>query len=144
METAKSTQKVSAEQVRAEVHRYWSVFANKDSEQLADYYAAEASVFSSVSSRPEPGRLAAARRQREYFHAKAALRASVGMIDVVLLSDNAAVASYTFQFHAIRNTGTASQSEENITNGRASQVFIIDLDGKLRIVHEHLSALDKH
>src|SRR3954462_95145 len=138
MEPTKLSHKINADQVKAEVQRFWNVFVNKDADQLTDFYAAEATVFSSLSSRPEPGRLAAARRQREYFHARAALRASVAALDVVVLNDTAAVASYTFQFHAMRNAGTASQIEENITNGRATQVFILDLDGKTLIVHEHL------
>lgn len=139
-------QKISVEQVKGEVHRFWNTFSSKDAQGLADFYSPEASVFSSVASRSEPGRLAAARRQREYFHARASLRASVGAIDVVLLGDHAAVASYTFQFHASKVASSITENvEEDIKNGRASQVFAYDPDGKLRIVHEHLSAVEtKH
>ena len=136
--------KISADQIKAEVQRFWNTFTNKNAEQLMEFYSPEASVFSSVTSRPEPGRLAAARRQREYFHGKSSLRASVGMIDVVLLGDVAAVASYTFQFHASKvASGLTDQADEDITAGRATQVFALDPDGNLRIVHEHLSSVDK-
>jgi ketosteroid isomerase-like protein len=136
--------KLSAEQVKGEVLRFWNAFSDKSAEQLMEFYAPESSVFSSVSNRSEPGRLAAARRQREYFHAKSTLRTSVGPIDVILLGDNAAVASYTFQFHASKVASTfGPPSEEDIRNGRASQVFALDPDGKVRIMHEHLSAIDK-
>src|SRR5919112_4270903 len=134
-----ATEKLTPEQVKLEVVRFWNVFMDKNAEALMDFYSAESTVFSSVSARPEPGRLAAARRHREYFHKNAAIRASVGMMDVVMLGDAAAVASYTFQFHATRMEGADKHTiQEDITAGRATQVFILDHDGKVRIVHEHL------
>lgn len=137
-------EKLTAEQIKAEVHRFWNSFSNKMSDQLMEFYAPEASVFGSSSTRSEPGRLAAARRQREYFHAKSTIRATPGLIDVVMLGDYAAVANYTFQFHASKVAGSFGAAvEEDIRNGRASQVFAYDPDGKLRIVHEHLSHVDK-
>lgn len=137
-------QKLTIDHIKAEVQRFWSAFSNKKSEELMEFYGPEASVFGSSSTRSEPGRLAAARRQREYFHAKSTLRAQPGMIDVVLLGDHAAVASYTFTFHASKvATGLNAAAEEDIRNGRATQVFAYDPDGKLRIVHEHLSHVDK-
>ncbi|HUR36973.1 MAG TPA: nuclear transport factor 2 family protein [Terriglobales bacterium] len=137
-------QKLTTDLIKGEVHRFWTAFSNKKSDELMEFYAPEASVFGSSSTRPEPGRLAAARRQREYFHAKSTLRATPGMIDVILLGDHAAVASYTFTFHASKvASGLGAATEEDIRNGRATQVFAYDPDGKLRIVHEHLSHVDK-
>jgi hypothetical protein len=60
-----------------------------------------------------------------------------------LIGDSGAVASYNFQFHANRAAALGKTEEEDIKNGRATQVFMLDVDGKLRIVHEHLSTLDK-
>jgi hypothetical protein len=135
---------ISSEQVKLEVQRYWTVFMDKNAEVLMEFYSAESSVFSSLTARPEPGRLAAARRQREYFHKDAAIRATTGMVEVVMLGERSAVASYTFQFHATRMEGADRHtSEEDIKNGRATQVFIVDHDEKIRIVHEHLSAIEK-
>jgi ketosteroid isomerase-like protein len=134
--------RITEQLIRAEVQRYWNAFTGKDAESLMHFYAPEASVFNSSVSRSEPGRLAAARRQREYFHAGAQLRASTSALDVVLLGDTAAVASYNFQFHALKTT-LSGTSEEDIQNGRATQVFAYDPDGKLRIVHEHFSLPDK-
>ena len=139
------TQPITEDLIKVEVQRFWKTFADKNAEQLMDFYSAESTVFSSVSARCEPGRLAAARRQREYFHKTADLRASTGSVEVMMLGDNAAVASYNFQFHAMRLEGADKHAtQEDITQGRATQVFISDLDGKVRIVHEHLSAIDKH
>ncbi|MDP9266761.1 MAG: nuclear transport factor 2 family protein [Acidobacteriota bacterium] len=135
----------TADQVRAEVQRFWNAFAGKDAQTLADFYAHESSVFGSSATRSEPGRLAATRRQREYFGAHSTLKATLGAIDVAILADGgAAVADYTFQFHASKvMTALGSVTEENIKHGRATQVFAFDPDGKVRIVHEHLSTVDK-
>ena len=136
---------LSVDQVRAEVQRFWNAFAGKDAQTLADFYAHEASVFGSDATRSEPGRLAATRRQREYFGAHSTVKATLGMIEVLLLADGAAaVADYTFQFNASKvMTALGSMTEENIKHGRATQVFAFDPDGKVRIFHEHLSTVDK-
>jgi ketosteroid isomerase-like protein len=133
---------VTADQIRSEVKRFWDVFSSKKANELAAFYAPEASVFGSLSSRPEPGRLAAARREREYFHPACNLRASTGAVEVHMAGDSGGVASYIFEFHATQvgaNGGGKSGAEESIRNGRATQVFALDPDGNLRIVHEHFS-----
>lgn len=135
---------MTVEQVQAEVARFWSVLTSKSLEALEDFYAHESMVFGTANSRPEPGRLAAIRRQREYFHPQTNLRAQTSAVDVFLIGDSAAVATYTFQFHASRaKIGVEKSSEEHVLNGRATQVFMIDADGRPRIVHEHLSVVHK-
>ena len=138
--------KLTPDVVKGEVQRFWNVFVDKNADQLMEFYGPESSVFSSVTSRQEPGRLAAARRQREYFQKHSVLRATPSMIDVIMLGDHAAVASYNFSFHASKLAGVVNTTaqEEDIKNGRATQVFQYDTDGKLRILHEHLSSVDKH
>ena len=132
--------KLTVDQVKGAVRRFWDVFTTKSAEGLAEFYAHESSVFGSQSTRSEPGRLAAARRNREYFHSHSVLKASTGDIEVVLLGESAAVASYTFKFHATKVASILEKAgEENIQHGRATQVFALDPGGVLRIVHEHLS-----
>src|SRR5262245_44460279 len=104
--------KLSADQVKGEVQRFWNAFMEKNAEQLMEFYAPDSSVFSSVSARTEPGRLAAARRQREYFHKLSSVRATTGTIDVVLLGNDCAVANYMFQFHATKVQSTLGQGSE--------------------------------
>ncbi|HWR37273.1 MAG TPA: nuclear transport factor 2 family protein [Clostridia bacterium] len=131
---------LTPETVRAEIEKFWNAFTSKSAEALEEFYAHESSVFGSTATRPEPGRLAATRRKREYFTANSQLRSQVGLIDIVMLGDTAAVASYTFQFHASRiATATAKSSDEHILHGRATQVFAVDHDGSIRIFHEHFS-----
>ena len=136
--------KLTTEQIRGEVLRFWNVFMEKNAEALMNFYAPDSSVFSSVSSRVEPGRLAAARREREYFHAKASVRSTTGNVEVILVSDTAAVANYNFTFHATKVGGASASAEEDIKQGRATQVFRLEPDGRVLIVHEHLSSVDKH
>src|SRR5262245_47859523 len=136
--------KLTVEQVKGEVQRFWNIFVEKNAEHLMEFYGPESSVFSSVTARPEPGRLAAARREREYFHKASVLRATPGPVDVIMIGEHAAVASYNFQFHATKVASSFAQAtQEDIEHGRATQVFQYDADGKLRIVHEHLSSVDK-
>lgn len=132
--------KLNSERVQAEVKRFWDVFTSKEPEMLTEFYAPQSSVFSTSASRAEPGRLAAARREREYFNSQTTIRCEVGPVEVTMLGDDAAVAVYTFQFHANKvSGGFGKHFEETIRVGRATQVFVLDSDGDLRVIHEHLS-----
>ncbi len=134
---------VTVDEVQAEVRRFWSAFSGKAAEGLKGFYAGESSVFGSSGTRSEPGSLAAARRQREYFTPQTNMKVQLGPIEVVVLGESSAVASYTFQFHATKVASLLGKAqEEDIRQGRATQVFVRDADGKLRIVHEHLSTVD--
>lgn len=130
---------LSPEAVRAEVARFWNAFISKSTEMLEEFYAHESTVFGTASTRSEPGRLAATRRRREYFISQSILRANTGIVDVVMLDDRTAIATYAFQFHASKLSNAARHQEEHIAQGRATQVFAVDTDGKIRIFHEHLS-----
>lgn len=129
---------LSPEVIRNEVERFWKTFADKNVEALEEFYAHESVGFGSASTRSEPGRLSATRRQREYFGSSSPIRVQVSPVDVVMLESTAGVASYTFEFHATRTSATG-KSEEHIKNGRATQVFGLDPDGQIRIFHEHMS-----
>ncbi len=131
---------LSPENVRAEVEKFWTAFTSKSTVQLAEFYAHDSNVFGSLSTRSEPGRLAATRREREYFGTNSVLRASHGEVEVIMLGDRAAIACYIFQFHATKlGPGGSRSAEEHIEKGRATQVFSLDYDGQIRIFHEHLS-----
>ncbi len=130
---------MSPDLVRNEVARFWNAFSSKDAETLEEFYAHESVGFGSGSTRSEPGRLAATRRKREYFMSSGTIRTQVSPIDVVMVGDNAAVATYTFQFHATRTNSMMGNEDEHIKNGRATQVFGFDQDGNVRIFHEHFS-----
>jgi hypothetical protein len=126
--------------VRAEIARYWNLFTSKAGAIQDEFYAHECSIFPFRSLRPEPARLAAARREREYSGAGAALKVQVGFVDVVMVNETTAVACYTFEFYAEK----FAKAGQGVTNyhyehGRATQVFAYDREGRLRIFHEHFS-----
>ncbi len=132
---------LSADEVRSEVARFWNVFSSKGSLLLEEFYAPDATVFGSSAVRAEPGRLAVARRRREYFEKQTTIRVQLGIIDVQIVGTAAAIASYTFRFDATRVAGgLGKSSDEHLEHGRATQVFVLDADDKLRIIHEHLSS----
>lgn len=135
-----SESSITPEGVRTEVNRFWNLFVSKAPELLEEFYTPNASVFASSAIRSEPGRLAVARRRREYFEKQTAVKVQVGPVDVELIGGVAAIASYTFRFDALHvASATGKQSDEHLEHGRATQVFVLDGDGKLRIAHEHLS-----
>ena len=131
--------RLSVEQVKSEIGRYWKAFMDKDAATLSDFYAHESVGFGSTSRRSEPGRMAAIRREREHFQNTGKIQASIDGVEVVLLGDSAAVATYMFRFHASRSDVLGKRFEEDIQDGRATQVFALDTDGQLRIFHEHFS-----
>ncbi len=130
--------------VRAQVQRYWSVFIAKAYHELEEFYAPGAIVFGSAATRPEAARLAIVRRTREYLSPEATVHCTLGRIDVCQISDTAAIASYTFEFQADNVAGPMSTlRQENIPKGRATQVFVVNHDGSVHIIHEHLSAAER-
>lgn len=133
---------VAADQVRLEVERYWGAFSSKSAEIVDGFYLSEAVVFGSSSGRAEAGRLAATRRKREYFHPDSHIRVQLGPIEVQPVGEDAAIASYTFKFHASRVAGALGKSvEEKIENGSVTQVFVRQPGGSLCILHEHISVI---
>ncbi|MBV9087188.1 MAG: nuclear transport factor 2 family protein [Acidobacteria bacterium] len=129
---------LSAEQVRLHVMQFWKAFNTGSIELLSDLYSPHASVFSPGADRFEPGRVAAIRRRREYATAK--VEAHPRQIEVTLIGEHAAIAYYNFTSQVTgMTTDVAEARNYTIQHGRASQVFALESDGKLRIIHEHLS-----
>jgi ketosteroid isomerase-like protein len=133
-------EKVTNEDIRKAVELFWSTFLAKSEDQLNSYYAQGSMVFQIAMGRPEPGRLGAMRRAREYFRPETRMDLKVGPIDVVLIGSDAGIACYTFSFQATgRDLGGGKRAEEKIDLVRATHVFQRDVQGKMRIVHEHFS-----
>ena len=133
---------ISSGAVQAAVQRYWRVLMDKVAGEMETLYTHDASVFNPFGARHEPGRLSAARKERQYFSPKTSFRAELGPIDVNVLADNVAVATYTFRWYATsmaENAITGAATDKAVRDGRGTQIFILDSNGALRIVHEHLS-----
>jgi hypothetical protein len=114
--------------------------SGESEDQLNSYDAPGSTVFQVALGRSEPGRLGAMRRSREYFGPDTRMELKLGTIDVVLIADNAGVASSTFSFQASgRDIGSGKRAEEKLDLIRATHVFQRDAQGKMHIFHEHFS-----
>jgi ketosteroid isomerase-like protein len=134
--------KLSSEQVIAEVQKYWNVATRRITSQAwANFFSMGSVVFSTTSTRPEPGRLVAVRRSREYLGKDTKTRIELGPAEVLLVGESAAVACYTMQFHAseVKAGLPGAGKEEHLANCRVTQVFTQDSAGKILLIHEHIS-----
>jgi hypothetical protein len=129
-------------QVEEAAHRYWRILMEKLSTQMAAFYSYDAVVFNPFSPRLEPGRVSAARKEREYFTPQTKFHAElIGPVNVQLLSDTIGVANYQFRWRAsnMEQKILGKKFDKAVRDGRATQVFVLNPDGKLLIVSEHLS-----
>jgi ketosteroid isomerase-like protein len=104
-------------------------------------YYPSATLFSSSSTHIETARLALARRIRQFAEEKSSRSAAIGTIDVHIM-DDAAIASYPYEFRLTSLAKDGSLVDVNVPFAGATQVFLRDKSGVLRIVHEHLSAAE--
>ena len=135
--------KLSPEKVTQAVRDFWNTFSGSFPEALADFYAPDATIFGVEGTRPELAKLAMARRAREYFGRRAKITARPDAVEVKVLADTVAIATYCFHFNAV-NVGAASGKtvQRTIPHGRATQIFQLNREGKIVIIHEHLSSAD--
>jgi ketosteroid isomerase-like protein len=133
-------EKLTPEEVRKTVHLFWTTFLAKSEDVLNSYYTSGSSVFQISMARSEPGRLGAMRRSREYFRPDTRMDLKLGPIEIALIGEDAAVATYTFHFEATgRDLGGGKRVEEKLEIVRATHVFQRDAKGRLLIIHEHFS-----
>src|SRR5208283_857621 len=116
---------IDVQQVESAVRRYWRVLAEKQSGEMAGFYSYDALVFHPFAVRPEPGRVSAARKEREYFDAETVFKPDiVGLIDVHLLADDLAVATYNFRWTAtnMKHDVLGNRYDKAVRDGRATQI----------------------
>jgi ketosteroid isomerase-like protein len=133
---------ISASQVESAVRRYWQVLMQKTVGEMVKFYTYDALVFNPFSQRTESGRVSAARKEREYFTPQTSFRAEIpGAIEMQLLSENVAVATYPFRWYAMNMEEKVLEKRFNkaVREGRATQVFVLSPEGQLCIASEHLS-----
>jgi ketosteroid isomerase-like protein len=133
---------ISVSHVEDAARRYWRILMEKMTTEMTSFYSYDAVVFNPFSPRMEPGRVSAARKEREYFGPQTKFRAEItGLINVQLLSETIAVASYQFHWEAsnMEQKILGKKFDKAVRDGRATQVFMLNPEGKLLIVSEHLS-----
>jgi hypothetical protein len=117
-------------------------FNGKFAGEMGNFYSYDSVVFNPFSPRPEPGRVLAARKEREYYAPNTVFHAEItGSIGVNMLTDRIAVASYTFRWRAsnMEQEFLGRRFDMAVRDGRATQVFVLSPEGVLNIVSEHLS-----
>jgi ketosteroid isomerase-like protein len=137
-----STGQISSSQVEQAARRYWRILMEKTVGEMGNFYTYDSVVFNPFAARSESGRVSAARKEREYFGKPTSFQAEItSAVQVQILSDHAAVASYSFRWHAraMRHDLTGKNYDKAVRDGRATQVFVLQPDGSLQIASEHLS-----
>jgi len=82
------------------------------------------------------------RRGRELFGPGSAVGAKLDSIDVQILREDLAVASYAFHFTVTRSLPNGKRVSADVPFGRATQVWQRDASGALKIIHEHMSSAE--
>jgi hypothetical protein len=142
MTTNQLSKAISATQVESAVRRYWQVLMQKTPGEMAKFYTYDALVFNPFSKCTERGMVSAARKEREYFTPQTTFKVEItGPVDVQLLSESIAVATYPFRWVAsnMEEKMLAKKFDKAVRDGRATQVFVLSPEGKLLIASEHLS-----
>jgi ketosteroid isomerase-like protein len=133
---------ITPEQVRRATQEFWDAFAQQQRDRFQELYSPTATCFAADGRRSEPARLMWVRREREFFGPKSSVGVKLGAVSVQILGPKLAVASYPFHFSIIRVMANGSRVEVEVPFGRATQVFEREGNGKLAIIHEHLSSAE--
>jgi ketosteroid isomerase-like protein len=131
---------ISADEIRAEVQKFWSILSGKSKEKLEELYSPSAIVFTGKAKQSERGPLTAIRRMRQFASSDATSNAELDPIEVQIAGPDVAIASYTYRFHSTKTNKDGSRTARNTLYGRSTQVFQRNDRGALKIVHEHLSS----
>jgi hypothetical protein len=135
-----TTPSISVEEVRAQVQTFWRVYCGKVRTEFEQLYFPDATILEIDARRVEPARLMVARRMRELFSETSSVTAELGPVDVQIIEPGIAAACYGFHFHVVRIMANGKRMVSDMQVARATHVFQRDEKGKLRIVHEHMSA----
>ena len=131
---------VSPELVNLRVREFWSILTGESRCNFEDLYSSDAIVFTGRAKRSEPAKLAAARRMRQLANATSNAAVEIGSVDVQIPEADVAIATYTYKFQSSKAQSDGTRMSQHTLFGRATQVFQLDANGVLRIIHEHLSS----
>jgi ketosteroid isomerase-like protein len=131
---------ISAEEVGRYIEKFWKIMCGNSTERLEELYSANALVLTGKAKKPEPAHLAIERRMRQVREPAGGAVSELGSIEIDIPVPGVAVTSYTYKFHRKGADQSGGVVKRHTMFGRATQIFQQDAEGKLRIVHEHLSA----
>ena len=133
---------ISAEQVRAQVHRFWKAYCTRSAQAIEEMYFSNAIVFSASARRSESAQIALARRAREFREGNTSMTADIRSMDVQIVG-NTAIATYDYQFSRSSVNRNGNREIMEVPFALGTQVFQPGPDGVARIVHEHFSAAEE-
>jgi hypothetical protein len=108
---------------------------------MESMYFPAATVFNPTDPHSETARLTLARRFRQFAEERTSRSAAIGTIDVRIM-DDAAIASYPYDFRQSSIGKDGSQVDFHAPFSCATQIFLRDKGGDLRIAHEHFSSAE--
>ena len=133
---------ITPERIRRAVQEFWDAFTHQAKNRFQELYSPTAVCYAADGRRSEPARLMWVRREREFFGPKSSVGAKLGAVNVQILGPSLASASYGFHFSIVRMLPNGNRAEIEVPYGRATQVFQREPDGRLLIIHEHLSSAE--
>lgn len=133
---------ISQDQIRTQVQNFWRVFSTKSKNEFNEQYLPSATIFTADIPRSEPARLMVVRRARELFGPTSSVTAKLGTITVQILGPALAIASYPLHYSVTRALPNGRRYRLDVPFLRATQIFVRDKDGVLRIIHEHMSSAE--
>src|ERR1700756_1977319 len=133
---------ITSDRVRRAVQEFWDAFTHQQKDKFQELYSPTAVCYAADGRRSEPARLMWVRREREFFGPKSSVSAKLGAVSVQILGPNLASACYGFHFSMIRILPNGNRAEIDVPYSRATQVFERGPDGRLVIIHEHLSSAE--
>jgi ketosteroid isomerase-like protein len=133
---------ITPDQIRRATQEFWDAFTQQSKNRFQEVYSPTATCFAADGRRSEPARLMWVRREREFFGPRSSVGVKLGLVSVQILGPRLGLACYPFHFSIIRVLPNGSRVEVEVPFGRATQVFQLREDGKLEIIHEHLSSAE--
>lgn len=133
---------ITPEQIRRATQEFWDAFTKQAKNRFQELHSPTATCFAADGRRSEPARLMWVRREREFFGPKSSVGVKLGVVSVQILGPTLGLACYPFHFSIIRVLPNGSRVEVEVPFGRATQVFERGDNGKLAIIHEHLSSAE--
>lgn len=132
---------ISAQEVSAQVKRFWDAYCGGSQYALQQMYSPSAIVFGAFNRRGEHAQVTLTRRARKSGNQASVMKAELGPVDIQITS-TMAIASYPYHFHLVKSNSDGSRVDLALPYCRATQVFQLDPGHGLRIIHEHFSAAE--
>jgi ketosteroid isomerase-like protein len=132
---------ITVAQVESQVHQGWKAYSDRSARLTEDLYFSNATIFSANSRQCETAQAVLERRLREFRENRSGMKVDLGRINVQIVGD-AAVAAYPYHFSGYKISQDGSAYALDVPYCLGTAVMQLDKSGCLRVLHEHLSAVE--